>query len=647
MLSFYPLLTFAGSFLLFLIQPIAGKTLLPVFGGAPAVWLTCLMFFQGVLFAGYWLAHAVPGPMVRFVFPALLVLQWSTSAAVRPEGGPVVGILWQLMSTVGPVALGLSMLSPLLQRLYRDRTGEEPYRLYSFSNAGSLLALLAYPVVIEPFVRLSHQHTAWLAGAALVFIAILTQAPRTAGPLAAAALPAWRSIAAWAAFSACGSALLSATTNQLTQEVAATPFLWVLPLAVFLATFIFTFESDRWYNPRLFGLVAALAAMGACMAVGLGATMPLWARTGVYLLALFAGCMVCFGELVRARPPAESLTVFYLAVAGGGALGSFFIAVVSPLLFKQIKTEFLVVLILCLGVRLLGWQQERALGAARFAPSLLAAAAVAVVLFREDDYDIVRRTRNFFGAVQVHVAKDDLGLKKVLTHGSILHGVEYQDADKRAWATTYYGRLSGVGLVLSRLPLRPARVAAVGLGVGTIAAYGREGDVYRFFEINPDVAEIAQKDFHYLAGSAARVEIVLGDARLKLQEERELFDVIVVDAFSSDAIPTHLLTAECGRLYQRLLKPGGALMLHLSNRALDLLPVAEGLARHIGFRTLPFHRLGDTHKGGHTSTWMLLTQNEELLQDEGLRRLSKTPPGVRLTPLLWTDDFSSLWPVLK
>lgn len=649
MLPLYPLLTFAGSFLLFVIQPIAGKALLPVFGGAPAVWLTCLMFFQAVLFGGYWLAHALPGPLVRFILPALLAVQWFAQAAPSPAADPVTGIVWQLARTVGPVALGLSMLSPLLQRWYRDRTGQEPYRLYAFSNAGSLLALLAYPLAIEPWLRVSHQYLGWTVAAAAVFIAILLLAPRQAQARAATTTPDAASLAAWVALSACGSALLSATTNQLTQEVAATPFLWVLPLAVFLITFILTFESDRWYQPRLIALVAVLATMGACMGVQLGVNLPLWARVAIYALALFAGCMVCFGELVRRRPPAEALTVFYLAIAGGGALGSFFIAVLSPLLFKQVKTEFLVTLILCLAVRFFGWRDESDLGPARFAPPALAAAAVLVVLFKEDDVDVIRRTRNFFGAVQVYRGADrQTGFAtRVLTHGTIMHGVQFVEADKRQWPTTYYGRLSGVGLILSRLPNnRPARVGAIGLGVGTIAAYGREGDVYRFFEINRDVAEIAQRDFGYLTASPARVEIVLGDARLSLQQERAPFDVIVVDAFSSDAIPTHLLTAECGRLYQRALAPGGALLLHISNRGLDLLPVAQGLARSMGFETMHFYRAGDARKGGQASTWVLLTQNEALLQDELLRR-AVTEPERRREPVLWTDDFSSLWPVLK
>lgn len=647
--SLFPILTFAGSFLLFLIQPIAGKTLLPVFGGAPAVWLTCLMFFQVVLLGGYWLAHVLPGSLIRFVFPLLLVIQWLAHGVPRPDAGPVVSILLHLACTVGPVAVGLSMLSPLLQRWYRDRTGEEPYRLYAFSNAGSLLALLAYPVVIEPFARLSNQYLAWGALAALVFVAILLQAPRHEAARPASVWPAASSVAIWVALSAGGSALLSTTTNQLTQEVSSTPFLWVLPLAIFLVTFILTFESDRWYNLRVYSTLSALAALGACAAVVLSMDMSLWLRTGIFALVLFSGCMVYFGELVRLRPPAESLTVFYLAIAAGGALGSFLIAVVSPLLFKQIKTEFLVAIILCLSMRFFTWRQDRHLDPVRFVPTLLAVAAVALLLFTEFDANVVRRSRNFFGAVQVQLMDEKgFGVKKVLTHGRIMHGVQYLDPDKRAWPTTYYGRRSGVGMILSSLPAKPVRVGAIGLGVGTIATYGRPGDVYRFFEINPDVAEIAQRDFYYLTQSAPRVEIALGDARLVLERERQPFDVIIVDAFSSDAIPTHLLTAECGRIYQRALAPGGALLFHISNRSLDLLPVVEGLARHIGFQTLSLHnRGGDPAQGGTTSSWVLLTQNKTLLNEESLVKAAKRPPGRHREPLLWTDDFSSLWPVLQ
>jgi SAM-dependent methyltransferase len=284
------------------------------------------------------------------------------------------------------------------------------------------------------------------------------------------------------------------------------------------------------------------------------------------------------------------------------------------------------------------------LGPARYAVPGLAAAAVMAVLMKDDGFDVLKRTRNFFGTVQVHTAKDDIGYKRVLTHGTIVHGVQYLTPEKRKLRTTYYCQLSGVGQVLRRLPLEPSRVGVVGLGVGTLAAYGRAGDVFRFYEINPDVIDIARQDFSYLRDSAARVEIVPGDARLMLARERGKFDVLIVDAFSSDAIPAHLLTAEAADLYKRVLRPGGALLLHVSNRALDLVPVGRGVAERMKLPMMRLFQTKVTEEGCYSAHWLLISDNEGLKEIPVVKQAGAR--GDR-PAILWTDDYSSLWPILR
>ena len=647
----FPVTIFLSAFLLFSIQPIVARQLLPLYGGTPALWTACLLFFQAALIVGYQYAHRlsrVTTGTQRMNHTLLLLLPLLTqvfaSGAELSEGGdPTLSVMKRLLLTCGLEAIILSATSPLLQQWYESATGRAPYRLYALSNAGSLLALLAYPVLIEPWVPLRWQLAGWRLGYWIFAALCATLAWRFAASreqTEAVRVPAGQ-FALWILLSWLGAMLLAATTNQLTLEVAVSPFLWVLPLAIYLACFILVFESDRWYQPHIFGSVAALAVMMAVMAQVAGVSLPLWARLGIYCLALFTGCMICFGELVARKPETGALTKFYLGIALGGAAGTAFVALVAPRIFTN-YTEFPLALMGCMAVRYLGWRNEPGIGVARYAIPAIAIVAALVLLARQDTEGVLERRRNFFGILRVALSKDGVGPMKELHNGTILHGFQYLDADKRRVPTAYYGPHAGAGAVLARLGLPQARVGIVGLGVGTLARYGREGDVYRFYEINPDVVDIARTQFSFLRDSAARVEIVVGDARRMLEREREPFDVLVIDAFSSDAIPTHLLTQECARLYKAKLKPGGALLIHISNKSVDLAPIVRGFSQPLGWPAVRLHT-----KGLYGSTWMLMTGNNDLLAVPAIQEMTTVYTARDPAPLTWTDDFASLWRVLR
>ncbi len=642
----FPITIFLSAFLLFSIQPIVARQLLPLYGGTPALWTACLLFFQAVLIVGYQYAHRlsrVPLGSQRLDHTLILLLPlvaqvWAGNVEVGEGGDPTWSVMKRLLLLCGLEAIALSATSPLLQQWY---VGASPYRLYAVSNAGSLLALLAYPAVIEPWVPLRWQLIGWRIGYWLFAGLCATVAWRSAAQREVAEdvrVPAGQ-FSLWMLLSGLGAMLLAATTNQLTLEVAVSPFLWVLPLSIYLVCFILVFESDRWYRPHIFGSVTAVAVMMACVAQVAGVSIPLWSRLAIYCLALFTGCMICFGELVARKPEPGGLTKFYLAIAVGGAAGTAFVALLAPRIFTN-YTEFPLALMGCMAVRYLGWRKEA--GVARYAIPGIAMVAALVLLARQDTDGVLERRRNFFGTLRVAAGKDEVGPRKELHNGTILHGFQYTEADKRRVPTAYYGPNAAAGAVLSRLGVSPARVGVVGLGVGTLARYGREGDRYRFYEINPDVVDVARTQFSFLRDSAATVEIVLGDARRRLEREREPFDVLVIDAFSSDAIPTHLLTLECARIYQAKLKPGGALLIHISNKSVDLAPVVRGFGQRLGWPAARLHT-----KGQYGSTWMLLTENADLLALPAIREITTVYGKKDLTPLVWTDDFASLWRVLR
>jgi spermidine synthase len=677
--ALYAAAVFLGSFLLFLTEPIAGKRLLPLLGGSAAVWTTCLVFFQTALLAGYAGAHLivtrVPLRRQAAVFVALLVLSLVQLAAAIDLGPhasvthPIVSVLWLLTLLIGLPFLVLSATSPLLQAWFARSaaaTGAQAYRLFALSNAGSLIALLIYPFLVEPHMRLSEQRLLLVAGFAL-FAAVcagigleMRGASDTAsevvdgGADTAPAMdtqrgPTRRDVALWIALAGCGSLLLSAVTNHLSQNVAAVPLLWIAPLVAYLLSFIVAFAGDHW--PPRWVTVALLAVGGVTLGDRLlhtDLTTPLPRTIAVYCAALFALCLFCHGELHRLRPAPRSLTAYYVSIAVGGALGAIAVGVGAPILLSgNYELSIALAVAAVLGV-VVYWSWGLFGRAIWFAA---AAAAVTVVYrqVRDDRVNRVLQLRDFYGTLQVTQTVDAHKVAmRALYHGTIEHGNQIYRTDLHDEPTTYYSRASGVGLALSLCcGNRPRRVGVIGLGTGTIATYGRTGDVIRFYEIDPHVERIARGLFTYLRDSPAMIEIVPGDARISMEREpSQRYDVIAVDAFSGDAIPVHLLTRQALALYRRELAPNGILAVHVSNRYLDLAPVVRQEADTARLRSTLVSAPLDTARDGYASDWVLVSANGAFMDNPLVRDASDTipiPRGLRL----WTDDYNSLLPILR
>jgi spermidine synthase len=682
----FPIIIFLSAFLLFQVQPLMGKFILPWFGGGPAVWTACLLFFQLLLLGGYlyahltsaWLPLKVQGWLHAALLAAsLIVLPIVPSAKWKPlgAGDPTAQILLLLLLTVGLPYFLLSTTGPLLQRWFSVcLPGRSPYRLYALSNAGSFLALLTYPVAFEPYFRLGLQTQLWSWSYSLFAALCAWCAWRMSGFSAAEASPEagadagpapdWGTLLFWLALSACGSILLLSTTSQMCQEVAVVPFLWILPLAIYLLAFIVCFEHDRWYGRRWCALSLALVVPFTCKVLVTGLEAPLWQHIPLYTITLAAGCLCSFGELVRSKPHPRYLTLFYLLIAVGGALGGIFVALAAPRIFVE-NREYHLGLALCGALTLTGWWRSRAWEEFAGRPFWVAApmtgllamslfALVAAAYGR--GYSSLRTERNFYGILRVSEHSDEVGTYYSLSHGGTLHGFQYLDSDKREWPTSYYGPDSAVGLALNLHPARKTgrglRVAVIGLGTGSIAVHGRSGDTFRFYEINPIVERLSKTFFTYRMDSKAKVEIDMGDARVRLEDEAahgelQNLDVLAVDAFSSDAIPSHLLTAECAELYKRHLKPDGILVIHISNRFLDLSPVVRALAQRLGWQAARVDSERDDSKGIYSATWILVTGNQEFLRNPEVSLSIDSFTKEDKRPLLWTDDFVSLWRILK
>ncbi len=680
---------FAGAFLLFLVQPLIGRFILPWFGGSPGVWTVCMLFFQMLLLGGYAWVHLTTrllpiriqaGLHLALLAAAALSLPITPDASWKPAGGadPTGRIVLLLAVCIGVAYFALSTTGPLLQRWYSAvKGGAPPYRLFALSNAGSLLALLAYPFVMEPLLTRAQQTGLWSAGMLGFALLCGACAIRVMGAVQGAAAgpedsaeedappPAWRDYALWLALPTVASVMLLAATNKLTQDVAVIPFLWVLPLGLYLLSFILCFESPRWYKPTAYGvaLLVCIALYDTASAdlVPTHAVIvaPILWVVLVHLAILFVVCMVCHGELYRLRPHPRHLTAFYLMVAVGGALGGVLVALVAPRVFLQYE-EFELGVLACAVLGLLTRWLDQDSGMrrreSRWAWALVGlaylgfgASLLGSTWARRGEID--HAVRNFYGALYVtERALGEVGIRS-LWHGSTRHGIQLLDARRRL-PTSYFAEETGVGLAMAEVARRDAlHVGVVGLGVGTLAAYGRPGDRLRFYEINPRVVDVARRHFSYLAASAAEVEVVLGDARLVLEEEpAQGFDLLVLDAFSSDAIPVHLLTREAFDTYLRHLREDGLLAVHISNRHLDLLPVLRGLAEEHALALLPISNKATGERGWvFSSDWVLMARDPARLDAPTLREAaSRQGEAVRSTGSVhWTDEYSSLLPVLR
>ena len=673
----YALTILVSAFLLFQVQPVIARIILPWFGGSAAVWTTCLLFFQAVLLLGYLYSHWLYRKLrpraqmlahIGLLTASVAVLPIWPSAAWKPTGAddPTLRILLLLAVTVGLPYFLLSTTGPLLQAWYARRyRGALPYRLYALSNGGSMLALISYPVLFEPWLGTRHQAASWSAAYGVFVILCVSTAWLGRGTAEQPPEPApdipepVRTTLFRIALPACASILLLAVTNHLTQNVAAIPFLWILPLSLYLLSFILCFEGVWWYRRRTYlGLFAV--AVGS-MAYALSPEFqnnPIKVMIPFFAVGLFICCMVCHGELARLKPHPSRLTSFYVTIALGGALGGVFVAIVAPHVFSGFY-ELPVGLAACACVVLavLRADPESDLAGSWKRPAPLAAALLTVAVAGYLGFVIHERgssarvmARNFYGGLKVmdETADDDSGEPvRRLMHGTITHGEQYLNPKFQSRATTYYGTNSGVGRAIRQDQENgPVRVGVIGLGTGTLATYGRAGDYFRFYEINPLVLQLAHTEFTYLKICKARLDVALGDARLSLEREPpENFDVLAVDAFSSDAIPVHLLTREALVLYFRHLKPDGVLAVHVSNKHLNLTPVVKLAAASLGKDA----RLVDTEDEENDvfgSTWVLVTSSAGFF-DRPLMRTAAVaaplPSGMRV----WTDDYSNLFQILK
>jgi spermidine synthase len=668
----YGLTIFLSAFLLFQVQPLIGKMILPWFGGSAAVWTTCMLFFQLVLLLGYFYSHWV----VRYLTPyrqsllhgsllviSLMLIPISPSLDWKPMGAenPTLRILGLLTVSIGLPYFVLSTTGPLLQAWFaRERFGVVPYRLFALSNFGSMLALLAYPIAVEPVFPTLWQSYLWSGLYACFVLAcgLLAWRGRTGEVIVfqshdGGPAPRLRDRLLWAALAACPSILMVADTSFLTTNIAPIPMIWVAPLALYLLSFILSYERRGWYQRRVYLplLVLGLSSLAYLPTLSINA-LPIYLSMAINLSAFFVACMVCHGELSRLQPHPSHLTGYYLMLSVGGVLGGFFVGVVAREWFNS-NYELSIAIVLTglvAAIAIIPTVVFKRPVWHRLTLALTAVALLALAWVRIDDHleetsgaEVI--LRNFYGTLEVF-NNVERGSRSML-HGQITHGRQFTGAGKLDLPTTYYSTDGGVGKAMQiKAAQGPMRVGVIGLGVGTLVSYGRKDDYFRLYEIDPLVIQIARQNFSFLARTAAATEVVLGDARLQLEREPgQQFDLLVVDAFSGDSVPIHLLTYEAFAQYFRHLKPNGVLAVHITNRFLDLHPVVKTAADHFAKEVKMVNADGMPEKLVLRSSWALISSDQSFFKHPELSSATGISPQANFRP--WKDDYSSIVSVMQ
>lgn len=625
------------------------------------MWSTCLVFYQTALLGGYLYARLLERRLaprrqsfwhVALLACSLLLLpvgpgaRWQPAAAVHPAWL----ILQMLTLTIGLPFLVLAATGPLLQAWLARAGSATPYRMFAISNLASLAALLAYPTLVEPVFGTSAQRWIW-SWLYVIFVALCAFLARKSASAEMQVIQKTIGVTTpparwleWFALAACGSMLLLSVTNHIDQNVAAVPLLWILPLAVYLLSFIFCFGPWNLYRRALWiRLLAFSLGMLGYAIYNIDAVIALQISVPIFLAGLFVCCVYCHGELNRLRPPAAELTSFYLAIAAGGAAGAILVGLIAPQIFRGVYELPLTLIFTALLALLLTWRDHVWAVTGLWvgvAACMIAVAVTNIAAYRKDTLSI---RRSFYGSLRTvqtpHAGPDQ---QRILFHGTIEHGAQFLQLPRRLRATTYYGPSSGVGILLRECFPGPKRVGVIGLGVGTLAVYGKRGDHFEFYEINSQVVDMAQSLFFYLRESQARTHVTIGDGRLALaREAAPPFDVLVLDAFSGDAIPVHLLTREAVALYLRHLQNGGAIAFHVSNDFLNLAPIVKQLAANAGYGYVLVHNHADPEEGLLASDWVLVTRNKAVLENPSIRTHEKGIEG-EANGRLWTDDYNDL-----
>lgn len=674
---------FLSAFLLFQIQPLIAKQILPHFGGGAAIWTACMLFFQGLLFVGYLYAHILTKlrsvKVQAYIHLGLVIACWfvlpMTLSHVEQYKdvfvqSPLAGVMLLLASSVGLPYFLLATTGPLLQRWLSVIELEKlPYKLYSLSNIGSLLALVSFPFIFEPLLTIKQQSDYW----SLLFVLftgfllllcfkvskqnlMMSTGQKDQTEFTAFALTS--KAALWILLASIGVVLLISTTNAMTQNLPPVPFLWVMPLCLYLLSFIVCFHSPHWYVRWYFLVFFAIAALVGLLMYFIGSQLDIVSQIFIYAVIMFSGCMICHGELAKGQPKVELLTFYYLMIALGGFLGSLFVTFVAPYVFLQFS-EYPIALVAVFILMAISAMKESSNQKALIFTAItvfILLSATFIYLNQAFVKTNIYSERNFYGIISVKDVNVNGQIERRLIDGTTSHGTQSLAADKSMIPLSYYRKNTGVGMALTVLQkqTRGINVGVVGLGAGTLAAYGRPQDKFHFYELNPSVIKAANNYFTYLSLSPATIAITQGDARVSLknqlaEESNAGFDLLVIDAFSGDAVPQHLLTIEAFELYFRHLKPNGVLAVHVSNSHLDLVKLVKGSAAKLAKPARYFFtEAGDKYQ--NDAQWLLLANTPASLEHHLYQVYSQRDVNSAQQAengIFWTDEYSNLLSILK